>query len=101
MWNRRTNQQPGHCRCIRDAGVYRKKDMLHHGRATDFFGGVTTYTTTELSSCVDYDFFVCCAFERGGVMGGRRSPKLQMQFLYLPCLQETDFCGMCCLAPPL
>ncbi|GFX72320.1 hypothetical protein TNCV_822731 [Trichonephila clavipes] len=34
---RQSNQQPGHCRCIRDAGVYR-----HHGRAADFFGGVTT-----------------------------------------------------------
>ncbi|GFX51029.1 hypothetical protein TNCV_2733801 [Trichonephila clavipes] len=26
-------------------------------------------------------------------MGGRRSPKLQLQFLHLPCLQETEFCG--------
>ncbi|GFT25286.1 hypothetical protein TNCV_181391 [Trichonephila clavipes] len=25
------------------------------------------------------------------VMGGRRSPKLQRQFVHLPCLQETDF----------
>ncbi|GFU44787.1 hypothetical protein TNCV_3150811 [Trichonephila clavipes] len=24
-------------------------------------------------------------------MGGRRSPKLQRQFVHLPCLQETDF----------
>ncbi|GFV27860.1 hypothetical protein TNCV_4633421 [Trichonephila clavipes] len=62
------------------------------------------------------------------VMGGRWSPKLQLQFLHLPCLQETEFptssdgvpqnynCsfyifpvyrkrnfveGMCCFAPPL
>ncbi|GFS70469.1 hypothetical protein TNCV_2305511 [Trichonephila clavipes] len=26
-------------------------------------------------------------------MGGRRSLKLQLQFLHLPCLQETEFCG--------
>ncbi|GFU85134.1 hypothetical protein TNCV_1553971 [Trichonephila clavipes] len=32
------------------------------------------------------------------LMGGRR---LQLQFLYLPCLQETDFGGMCFLSPPL
>ncbi|GFY11307.1 hypothetical protein TNCV_4472901 [Trichonephila clavipes] len=25
------------------------------------------------------------------LMGGRRSPKLQRQFVHLPCLQETDF----------
>ncbi|GFV82401.1 hypothetical protein TNCV_643621 [Trichonephila clavipes] len=37
MWNRRSNQQPGHCRYITDAGVYR-----HHGRAADFFGSVAT-----------------------------------------------------------
>ncbi|GFX51214.1 hypothetical protein TNCV_2735651 [Trichonephila clavipes] len=54
MWNRRTNQQPGHCRCIRDAGVYRRgrrsnqqpghcrciRDAgvyRHHGRTADFF----------------------------------------------------------------
>ncbi|GFY26729.1 hypothetical protein TNCV_4374751 [Trichonephila clavipes] len=34
----------------RDAGVYRRKDMFHHGRAAYFFGGAATYTTTELSS---------------------------------------------------
>ncbi|GFT45157.1 hypothetical protein TNCV_4775501 [Trichonephila clavipes] len=56
MWNRRTNQQPGHCRCIRDAEVYRRgrrsnqqpghcrcirdaEVYRHHGRAADFFGG--------------------------------------------------------------
>ncbi|GFW06389.1 zinc finger and SCAN domain-containing protein 22 [Trichonephila clavipes] len=55
MLNRWTNQQPWHCRCISDAGVYRKKEIPHHGRAADFFGGVATYTTTELSSCYDYD----------------------------------------------
>ncbi|GFY34123.1 uncharacterized protein TNCV_4983261 [Trichonephila clavipes] len=55
MWNHRTNQQPGHCRCIRDAGVYRRGRQSnqqpghcrcirdagvyrHHGRATDLFG---------------------------------------------------------------
>ncbi|GFT34907.1 hypothetical protein TNCV_2263061 [Trichonephila clavipes] len=27
-------------------------------------------------------------------MGGRRSPKLQRQFVHLPCLQETDLKGM-------
>ncbi|GFV86383.1 integrase catalytic domain-containing protein [Trichonephila clavipes] len=37
MWNRRSNQQSGHCRCIKEAGLYRD-----HGRAADFFGGVTT-----------------------------------------------------------
>ncbi|GFU77817.1 uncharacterized protein TNCV_1138251 [Trichonephila clavipes] len=54
---RRSNQQPGHCRCIRDAGVYRRKDMLHHGRVADFFGGGELYrspgrlhTRTRLSS---------------------------------------------------
>ncbi|GFT49795.1 hypothetical protein TNCV_1545231 [Trichonephila clavipes] len=31
------NQQPEHCRCIKDSGIYR-----HHGRAADFFGGVAT-----------------------------------------------------------
>ncbi|GFS89409.1 hypothetical protein TNCV_1809411 [Trichonephila clavipes] len=34
MWNRRSNQQPGHCRCIKEAGLYR-----HHRRDADFFGG--------------------------------------------------------------
>ncbi|GFW49852.1 RNA-directed DNA polymerase from mobile element jockey [Trichonephila clavipes] len=28
------------------------------------------------------------------LMGGRRSPKLQRQFVHLPCLQETDLKGM-------
>ncbi|GFW75978.1 hypothetical protein TNCV_351631 [Trichonephila clavipes] len=28
------------------------------------------------------------------VMGGRRSPKLQRQFVHLPCLQETDLKGI-------
>ncbi|GFX72134.1 hypothetical protein TNCV_3050571 [Trichonephila clavipes] len=62
-----------------------------------------------------------CCFAPPLVMGGRRSPKLQLQFLHLPCLQETEFCGrnvlfcpnssdgrkrnfvegMCCFAPPL
>ncbi|GFT44494.1 hypothetical protein TNCV_3250871 [Trichonephila clavipes] len=33
-------------------------------------------------------------------MGGRRSPKLQRQFVHLPCLQETDLKGMWgCLRP--
>ncbi|GFU96544.1 hypothetical protein TNCV_3024271 [Trichonephila clavipes] len=27
-------------------------------------------------------------------MGGRRSPKLQRQFVHLPCLQETDLKGI-------
>ncbi|GFT87170.1 hypothetical protein TNCV_3474021 [Trichonephila clavipes] len=27
-------------------------------------------------------------------MGGRRSPKLQRQFVHLPCLQESDLKGM-------
>ncbi|GFW03354.1 hypothetical protein TNCV_4544361 [Trichonephila clavipes] len=71
MLNRRTNQQPGHCRCNRDAGDYRKKDMLDHGRATDFFDGVPTYATTELSSCVDYNFFVCAVHLREGRSDGR------------------------------
>ncbi|GFT63810.1 hypothetical protein TNCV_1713801 [Trichonephila clavipes] len=35
--DRRSNQQPGHCRCIKEAGLYR-----HDGRDADFFGGVTT-----------------------------------------------------------
>ncbi|GFX72135.1 hypothetical protein TNCV_3050581 [Trichonephila clavipes] len=34
-----------------------------------------------------------CCFATPLVMGGRRSPKLQQQFLQLPCLQETEFCG--------
>ncbi|GFX96781.1 hypothetical protein TNCV_1648161 [Trichonephila clavipes] len=34
-----------------------------------------------------------CCFAPPLVMGGRRSPKLQLQFLHLPCLQETEFCG--------
>ncbi|GFT44837.1 transposable element Tcb2 transposase [Trichonephila clavipes] len=55
MWNRRINQQPEHCRCIRDAGVYRRGHRSnqqlgycrcirdagvyrHHGRAADFLG---------------------------------------------------------------
>ncbi|GFX51026.1 hypothetical protein TNCV_2733771 [Trichonephila clavipes] len=62
-----------------------------------------------------------CCFAPPLVMGGRRSPKLQLQFLHLPCLLETEFCGrnvlfcptssderkrnfvegMCCFAPPL
>ncbi|GFW75338.1 hypothetical protein TNCV_4189921 [Trichonephila clavipes] len=28
------------------------------------------------------------------LMGGRRSPKLQRQFVHLPCLQETDLKGI-------
>ncbi|GFY36510.1 hypothetical protein TNCV_27161 [Trichonephila clavipes] len=34
-----------------------------------------------------------CCFAPPLVMGGHRSPKLQLQFLQLPCLQETEFCG--------
>ncbi|GFX96790.1 hypothetical protein TNCV_1648251 [Trichonephila clavipes] len=34
-----------------------------------------------------------CCFAPPLVMGGRQSPKLQLQFLHLPCLQETEFCG--------
>ncbi|GFW35540.1 hypothetical protein TNCV_2461821 [Trichonephila clavipes] len=102
MLNRRSNQHPWQCRCISDAGVYRKKEIPHHGRAADFFGGVATFTTTELSSCDDCNFFLCSVHLREGRSDGRSPvPKLQLQFLYLPCLQETDFCGMCFLAPPL
>ncbi|GFX26639.1 hypothetical protein TNCV_4536491 [Trichonephila clavipes] len=58
MLNRWSNQQPWKCRCSSDAGVYRKKkEIPHHGRAADFFGGVVTYTTTELSSCDDCNLF--------------------------------------------
>ncbi|GFV11341.1 hypothetical protein TNCV_2108441 [Trichonephila clavipes] len=38
------------------------------------------------------------------VMGGRRSPKLQLQFLHLPCsccLQETEFGGIRLFLPHL
>ncbi|GFY13828.1 hypothetical protein TNCV_986001 [Trichonephila clavipes] len=34
------------------------------------------------------------------LMGGRRSPKLQLQFLHLSCLQETEFCGRNVLSCP-
>ncbi|GFX05754.1 hypothetical protein TNCV_1491691, partial [Trichonephila clavipes] len=74
---------------IRDVGLYK-----HHGRAA----ALLAININELSSTIDYMFFLC-AFDlkEGGVMGGRRSPKLQLQFLHLPCsccLQETEFGGM-------
>ncbi|GFX68493.1 hypothetical protein TNCV_2432001 [Trichonephila clavipes] len=34
------------------------------------------------------------------MVGGRQSPKLQLQFLHLPCLQETEFCGRNVLSCP-
>ncbi|GFX53323.1 hypothetical protein TNCV_363161 [Trichonephila clavipes] len=84
------------CRSLQEEG------NPHHGRAADFFGGAATHKTTELSFCDDCNFFVCAEHLREGRSDGRSPvPKLQLQFLYLPCLQETDFGGMFFLSPPL
>ncbi|GFX96789.1 hypothetical protein TNCV_1648241 [Trichonephila clavipes] len=43
-----------------------------------------------------------CCFAPPLVMGGRRSPKLQLQFYICPVYRKRNFVeGLCCFAPPL
>ncbi|GFW41406.1 hypothetical protein TNCV_464971 [Trichonephila clavipes] len=87
MLNRRSNQQPWQCRCSSDAGVYREKKRKSL---------ITDELQTSLAVWPHIRNFLCAVHLRERRSDGRSPvPKLELQFLYLPCLQETEFGGMC------